>query len=583
MNIFPRQLFSIGFIAASLALCTLASGRDKWQEGETQRRADYIFMEAQRQNALENNPAYFELLNRAYQLDTSQTAVGHDLGYLLMMTADNDSAIFREGYDMMARHFNAHPDDYYGAMFYGAVNDRLRLTDESVRVWSALDSIFPNKPEISFKLAEALASTGDSSNIRKAIAVYDRLEEAEGKDVGLASRKIRSYYALGDTSSMRRELHQLLASSPKSSDYSIYAGELFAAMGNTDSALYYFNRACALDSTNGIAYLQRANLYRAMGDSAAFDREVFMALKQDNLDLQAKLSMFKGYIQELYSDTLQQPRINDLFGVLIEQNPHEVEVRDLYTAYLIAINDYRGAAEQTGYAIDIDPSNEERWSALVSLYMQADDYEKSVQEGERSLRYHPKSSVLHMITATGYSMLEDQTKAIEYFNRAYSLTDSTNNVMRSKIMGAMGDTYYNSEQKDSAFVYYEKAIQLDPGNMLAMNNCAYFLACEGRDLDRAEQLSAITVRDNPLNPTSLDTYAWVFFKKGDYAMARQYIDAAMANDPELSAEILHHAGDIYFMDGHPDEALDFWKQALKLDPDDELLSRKVKHKTFFYK
>lgn len=583
MRPLSRQLISLCLIAVGLITCVMASGRSKWRDGEQARRADYIFMEAQRQNALENNAAYYELLNRAYRLDTTQTAVGHDLGYIIMMTADNDSDMFQEGYDMMAAHFNAHPDDYYSAMFYGAVNDRLRLSDEAVRVWSTLDSLFPNKPEISFKLAESLTATGDTASIRKAVAVYDRLEDAEGADVGLASRKIRAYYALGDTSSMRRELNTLLASSPRSSEYNIYAGELFAAMGRTDSALHYLNRACELDSTNGLAYFQRANLYRSMGDSVAFDREVFRALRQDNLDLNTKLSLFRSYIQELYADTLQQPRINDLFSVLIEQNPHEVDVRDLYTAYLIAIDDYRGAAEQTSYALDIDPSNQERWSAVVSLYMQADDYRRATQEGERALRYHPDSPMLYMITATGYSMTDNQEKALQYFNKAYSLADTTNNVLQSKILGAIGDAYYKTEKKDSAFVYYDRAIKLDPGNMLAMNNCAYFLACEGRDLDRAEQLSAITVRDNPQNPTSLDTYAWVFFKKGDYAMARQYIDAAMSNDSELSAEILHHAGDIYFMDGHPDEALEFWKKALKLDPKDELLARKVKHKTFFYK
>jgi hypothetical protein len=37
------------------------------------------------------------------------------------------------------------------------------------------------------------------------------------------------------------------------------------------------------------------------------------------------------------------------------------------------------------------------------------------------------------------------------------------------------------------------------------------------------------------------------------------------------------------MCGEPDKALDFWKEALALKPDDDLLARKVKHKTYFYK
>ena len=44
----------------------------------------------------------------------------------------------------------------------------------------------------------------------------------------------------------------------------------------------------------------------------------------------------------------------------------------------------------------------------------------------------------------------------------------------------------------------------------------------------------------------------------------------------------HHAGDIYFMTGDYQIAVDFWEKALKLEPDNSLLKKKVKYKTFFY-
>ncbi|MDE6490555.1 MAG: tetratricopeptide repeat protein, partial [Muribaculaceae bacterium] len=85
------------------------------------------------------------------------------------------------------------------------------------------------------------------------------------------------------------------------------------------------------------------------------------------------------------------------------------------------------------------------------------------------------------------------------------------------------------------------------------------------------------------DPTSLDTYAWIMFRKRDFAKAKDYIDTALANNSEDSEELLHHAGDIYFMAGFPDEAVTYWTEALKLDPDNELLQRKVRHKTYFVK
>ena len=51
---------------------------------------------------------------------------------------------------------------------------------------------------------------------------------------------------------------------------------------------------------------------------------------------------------------------------------------------------------------------------------------------------------------------------------------------------------------------------------------------------------------------------------------------------QASADVFDHAGDIYFMTGEPEQALSFWKRALELDPDNELIQKKVKHKAYFY-
>ena len=84
-------------------------------------------------------------------------------------------------------------------------------------------------------------------------------------------------------------------------------------------------------------------------------------------------------------------------------------------------------------------------------------------------------------------------------------------------------------------------------------------------------------------PTSQDTYAWVLFKKKEYPEAKAAIDRAIELTDDPSSDIFEHAGDIYFMNGDPDGAVKFWEKALKLDPDNDLLKRKVRHKTYFYK
>lgn len=579
---FRKITLSVALAAVVVPLFVTAGKKADVTPNSDELKADYIFMEALRQHAIDKEDAYYDLLSRAYQLDPSNSDVGFFLGYYTVMTSGDDSTMFKNGYDLMKRHFNEAPADFYSNFVYGSINDRLGSRDEALKVWTTLDSIYPHKMEISYKLAEALASSGDSSKIARAIGVYDRIEKTQGKNIPLTTSKIRAFLSSQDTASIYKEVYSLLKSAPHSVENNVFAGNVFAMFSDNDSALTYFDKACDLDSTSGLAYYSRANFYKSIGDSVNYDKEVFRALSRESLELDAKLELLTGYIRELYDDPSQQGRIQELFATLLDQHPHEVDIHDLYCSYLIAIEDYAGAAEQLGYALDIDPSSEERWRTLLSLYMQADDYAKSAEKGETALRYHPSSAMIHLMLGTDYNLMKEYDKALSNLNKAMELTDSVDYEAVSQIMSSIGDVYYAKGDRDSAFVYYDKAISIDPDNLLALNNCAYYLAVEGRDLDKAEEMSARTIKERPDDATSLDTYAWVMFRKKNYTEAMAYIDKAIANSEDPSEELYHHAGDIYFMNGEPQKALEFWEKALALDPDNELLQRKVKHKTYFY-
>lgn len=570
-------------VAIVFVALEVSATKTQWSEDARQRKAEYIYMEALRQNALDNEDAYFELMNRAYELDSTNSDVGFYIGYYKLAISNKDSLLFNQGYNMMEKHFNSSPEDFYGSYLFGNINEKLGMRQKARQVWATLDSIYNDKTEIGMKYAESLAQSGDSANIKRAIDVYNRIEKVEGKNMTISTGKIRTHFIVRDTVAIINELQDLLKSSPTSAEYNVFAGDIYSLFAQRDSALYYYNRACDLDSTSGLAYYTRANFYKEQGDSATYDKEVFRALKQESLDLQAKLSLLTNYIRALYEDPEQQPRIQDLFAVLLEQHPHEKDIHDLYCSYLVAIKDYKGAAEQAGYVLDSDPSNEERWRATMSLYAQGNDFAKAVEVGEKALHYHPKSVMINLFIATNYNQEGQFEKSLMHLNTALELVDSADVELYSQVLCSIGDTYYMAEQVDSAFIYYDKSLEVDPGNLLALNNCAYYLACEGRDLDRAERMSAIAIQEESENDTYLDTYAWVLFKKKDFERAHRYIEDALKYSDSPSAELFHHAGDIYFMMGDPDKALDYWRQALELEPENEMLQRKVLHKTYFYK
>ena len=117
-------------------------------------------------------------------------------------------------------------------------------------------------------------------------------------------------------------------------------------------------------------------------------------------------------------------------------------------------------------------------------------------------------------------------------------------------------------------------------NIGTLNNYAYYLSVERRDLDKAEEMSYKTVKAEPNNATYLDTYAWILFEKGNYAEARIYIDNAMKSDEEKSDVVVEHCGDIYFMTGDVEGALKYWKKALEMGSESKTLKEKIEKKKY---
>lgn len=549
---------------------------------ESQRKADYIYMEALARNAAGEDDSYFELLRGAYQLDTTETSIGQTIGYYMMALGRNDSLMAAKGYQLMRRHFDLHPDDYYSAIFYGMINNSLGNFDEAVRVWTIVDSLNPTKPDVAMKLVEALQERRDSLSLRRSLDVLRRIERAEGKDLGLTSHKIRAYLALRDTASSLREITDLMVSSPRSAQYQLYAGDIFMALQQPDSAISYYNRACESDSTNGLAYYKRAQFYLQQGDSLSYDREISRALMQDNLEIEAKSELLRDYVGRLYTDSLRRPQIEALFDTLIIRHPHEASLRDLYASYLIVAGDLKGAAEQQEYAVDADVANAGRWRSIMSIYGQLNDNRAAIATGERALEFVPDDQVITLLMGANYQQLEEYDQALGYYRKALEMTPEEDASTRSQLTASIGDIFYAREQSDSAFVYYKEAIDIDPDNLLALNNFAYYLAENEQDLDLAERYSAICVRANPENDTAIDTYAWIFYKKKDYVKAKEWIDQAVSLEEENpQADVLHHAGDIYFMNREPAKAVEFWEKALKLDPDNKVLKKKIKQRSPF--
>ena len=566
------------------------SGRSKRSfKDENAAKADYFFLEALRAKSQENHDATYELLKRAYDLNPSDNSIGSELS-MYQLKLSYDSASFEKAMDMLRAYCDENPGAEYQNMRYalirqqvGEIDENDALKNEALRIWERLHRLYPNESEYSMRLADALASMGEEGS-RRAIAIYDSLEMQEGKSVpAISNRKIKIFYNNQDTAAVISEVDKVRATAPDNVDLMVFSAEMYLLMGMREQAKILFDSACIIDPTSGLANYSRANYYYEIGDTAAFENEILYAMKQEDLDLETKLDILRGYGKKIDQDSIQQTRLRELFDVLIEQYPHEHDIHSLYALYLASSKDYEGAAEQTEQALLADPSNVDEWQMLSSLYYQVDENDKAFSAVERALHYFPDNSPLLLMYGSRQLIDGNYDEALKNLDKAAETADSTNLNLLSNIYMTIGDVYYRKNDWDKSEEAYEKSLEYDPDNSMTLNNWAYYLAEQEKDLDKALEMIDRAVRLDPSNVNALDSYAWVHFKRKEYAEARKMIELALEADGENSAEVLEHAGDIYFMNGEPDLALEFWEKALKINPDSEMLKKKVTHKTYFFK
>ena len=568
-------------VVALLAISGMAGGRGADSESESRAKADYIFLSLPGIMADDAITDYYEFATRAYELNPGDTTAGYYAGLMSLYAGAADSLGVERAMQQMADYVMSNPDDLSSGRILINAYYRFGFEERALAVWALLHENHPTRPEITYYYAQALARTGETVNFEHALALYDSLEVSQGPGLGLSSNKMRLMMMMEDTTRVIAELNRVLDAGPEVVANNIFAGDVYVALDMNDVALKYYNRACEIDSTDGSGYYSRAQFYKEAGDSASYQQDMLTALKLPTLDAEDKAEIMRDYTLTFAEDSLMGEHLNDVYKSLITMHPHQAELHRLYGGYLATKGDYVEAATQLSYANDLDPEELRQWGANISMWMLADRRDEAIKTGELALKYFPDDVDLLLQVAAVHAPV-DTVSAIGYFHDALALVDSTNAYGRSYIYTAMGDMYASIDSVGRAMPYYKEAIALDPSNAMALNNLAYFMAISGGDLNRAEDMVCKSLELNPDNESAIDTYAWVLFKKKEYQRAKTEIDRALEMTVNVSAEMLEHAGDIYFMNGLPEEALEYWTEALELEPDNAKLEKKVKNKTYFF-
>ena len=233
--------------------------------------------------------------------------------------------------------------------------------------------------------------------------------------------------------------------------------------------------------------------------------------------------------------------------------------------------------------LDFAPDNASASLQLIGKAWEKDDMDRVLQLTSLSSQYNPDEMAFYYFEGMALYKKEDNDGALEAFKKGVSVINERSNPdIVSDFYSVMGDLYFQKAMRREAYAAYDSCLQWKGDNYGCLNNYAYYLSELDEQLEKAEMMSFKTVKQEPKNATYLDTYAWVLFKLGRYAEAKVYIEQALQNDSDSTSHVLfEHAGDICFMAGFTDKAMEYWGKALLLAPNDKAIQRKIKHKKYF--
>ena len=231
--------------------------------------------------------------------------------------------------------------------------------------------------------------------------------------------------------------------------------------------------------------------------------------------------------------------------------------------------------------LEIEPDYTKARLQILQYMLLRGDMNRVAQICREGELYDPSEITFYYYEGEAHYRSGNNAEAIRVLQRgAERVDENTDPQLASDVLALLGDVLHDSHLTEEAYLAYDRSLEYNPLNLFCLNNYAYVLSVEGRNLEKAEPMSRRTVEVEPQNATYLDTYAWILFKLGRYREAHIYMEEALRYTPETeeNASIFDHAGDIFYHAGDKKLAPEYWKKALQLTTDKaqkKVLQRKI--------
>lgn len=267
-------------------------------------------------------------------------------------------------------------------------------------------------------------------------------------------------------------------------------------------------------------------------------RVALIHLKLENLEIAEK------YLLELSQDkSLEHDRIYYFIANIKEQQNNHSE----------AISFYKKIPARSQYFIEARLKISTIWSEILN------NSPESIKSLREAVELSPYSKELYLSLAYRYEAGGNLEAAIEI------TTQGKKSLPRDEdLLFFLGNLLDRSGDFEGGIGAMRELLKLNPKHAHAMNHIGYVFTERRINLEEAEELLITAVQLEPQNAYIIDSLGWLYFQKGKYNKAREFLERAHRLEPDERI-IAEHLGDAYSKLELHGLALRMYKRVVELD------------------
>lgn len=539
---------------------------------EEQNRFQYFFVEGLKQKMLGNTQEAIRLFSGCLELDPNSAAAMYELAMIHASNNDLTSATL-----LLEKAISLNDRNKWYKIMLAQIYQQTKKFDQAALLYEELATLEPENPDYLFMKARMLRSAGKTD---EALEAYREIEKKTGVNEQISISVQQLLIEEGREEDALEEIRKLIGAFPEEPSYYGLLADIYLNMGEKNKALDNYNKILEMDPENGFVHFSLANYYFDTGDIEKSFNHTKKGFASPAVDIDTKLQLYLMLSASVEASRLTGEQVGELVDILVNTHPDEPRVYMVYADYLLRKEDAKNARLQIKKALELNNSDYMIWERLLYMDNQLQDWQALYEDSEEALFLFPNQPQVYFLHGIACLQLEKYQEVLTICDEGLAYIVD-NPQLEGQIIMLQGEAHYNLGNSEEAFSLFDKALGLDPGNYIVMNNYAYYLSLAGENLDKAERMSGKVIQQYPDNATYLDTHAWVLFKQKNYKLARFYMESALKNGGDENPVLLEHYGDILFMLDKKMEAIEFWQKARNKGSESTILDKKIKDVKYY--